>query len=113
MTGPLPPHPILRGHYATQHDRAPFVRSLFDRTATRYDRVNSVFFFGTGAWYRRHALAVAGLHPGMRVLDVAIGTGWVADAAQRLLRTGDGIVGLDVSEGMLRTARHRLDIPLI
>ncbi|HEY4172070.1 MAG TPA: class I SAM-dependent methyltransferase [Rhodopila sp.] len=113
MTERAPPHPILHEHYATEHDRASFVRALFDRTAAQYDRANSVFSFGTGAWYRRHALAIGGMRPGMRVLDVAVGTGWVASAAQRVLGTGNDIVGLDVSAGMLRAARLRLDIPLI
>jgi demethylmenaquinone methyltransferase/2-methoxy-6-polyprenyl-1,4-benzoquinol methylase len=113
VTESLSPHPVLREHYATQQDRAPFVRALFDRTAPQYDWANSVFFFGTGAWYRRRALAAAGLQPGMRLLDVAVGTGWVADAARRIQGTGTDIIGLDVSAGMLRTARQRLDIALI
>ena len=113
MTKPLPPHPVLRAHYATQQDRPAFVRSLFDRTALQYDWANAVFFLGTGAWYRRHALAAAGLRPGMRLLDVAVGTGWVAEAAQHILGTGTGIVGIDVSVGMLRAARRRLQCPLV
>jgi demethylmenaquinone methyltransferase / 2-methoxy-6-polyprenyl-1,4-benzoquinol methylase len=113
VTKPLPPHPVLHAHYATQQDRAAFVRSLFDRTAAQYDWANAVFFLGTGAWYRRRALAAGGLKPGMRVLDVAVGTGWLAEAAQRLLGSGAGIVGIDVSEGMLRAAARRVDIPLV
>jgi demethylmenaquinone methyltransferase/2-methoxy-6-polyprenyl-1,4-benzoquinol methylase len=113
VTELAPPHPVLQEHYATEHDRASFVRALFDRTAAQYDRANAVFSLGTGAWYRRHALAVGGMRPGMRVLDVAVGTGWVASAAQHILGTGNRIIGLDVSAGMLRAARRRLDIPLI
>lgn len=113
VTDPLPPHPVLRNHYATQQDRAAFVRSLFDATASQYHWSNSVFFLGTGLWYRRRALVAAGLKPGMRLLDVAVGTGWVAEAAQHVLGTDAGIVGLDISSGMLRIARQRLAISLI
>jgi len=113
VTKPVPPHPVLRNHYASQQDRAAFVQSLFDATSAQYDWANEVFFLGTGAWYRRHALTAAGLQPGMRLLDVAIGTGWVAEAAQHILGTGAGIVGLDISGGMLCAARRRLDIALI
>lgn len=113
MTGSLPPHPILREHYATQDDRAAFVRSLFDRTAQQYDWANSVFSFGAGSSYRRRALAAAGLRPGMRLLDVAAGTGLVAEAARCIQGSGADIIGLDVSAGMLRIARQRLDISLI
>lgn len=113
MTRPLPPHPVLSEHYATQRDRAAFVRSLFDRTAPQYDWANSVFFLGTGAWYRQRALAAAGLQPGMRVLDVAVGTGWTADAARRIQGTDAGIIGVDTSAGMLDVASRRLGIMLI
>jgi len=109
----LPPHPILREHYATQQERAAFVRSLFDRTAPQYDRANSVFFLGTGARYRERRLAAAGLQPGMRLLDVAVGTGWTADAARRIQGTDASIIGVDVSAGMLGIARRRLGIVLV
>lgn len=113
MNESLPPHPILREHYATQRERAAFVRSLFDRTAPQYDRANLVFFLGTGAWYRQRALTAAGLRPGMRLLDVAVGTGWTADAARRIQGTDASIIGVDVSAGMLGIARRRLGIALI
>ena len=113
MNESLPPHPILREHYATQQERAAFVRSLFDRTAPQYDRANSVFFLGTGARYRERRLAAAGLQPGMRLLDVAVGTGWTADAARRIQGTDASIIGVDVSAGMLGIARRRLGIVLV
>lgn len=113
MTGHLPPHPVLSNHYATPQDRAAFVQSLFDATSAQYDWANAVFFFGTGARYRHRALIAAGLKPGMRMLDVAVGTGWVAKAAQHILNTDDAIVGLDISRGMLQQARQCLDISLI
>jgi demethylmenaquinone methyltransferase / 2-methoxy-6-polyprenyl-1,4-benzoquinol methylase len=113
VTRHLPPHPVLRNHYATPQDRAAFVQSLFDETSSQYDWANAVFFFGTGARYRRRALIAAGLKPGMRVLDVAVGTGTVAEAAQHILGNGAVIVGLDISSGMLQTARRRLNISLI
>ena len=113
MNQSLPPHPILREHYTTQQERAAFVRSLFDRTAPQYDRANSVFFFGTGARYRERRLAAAGLQPGMRLLDVAVGTGATADAARRIQGTDADIIGVDVSAGMLGIARRRLGMALI
>lgn len=113
MTRLLPPHPVLRKHYSAQEDRPAYVQLLFDATAAQYDWANSVFFFGTGGWYRRHALVAAGLQPGMRLLDVAVGTGRVAEAAQGILGTSAGIIGLDISSGMLREARLRLNISLI
>ena len=109
----LKPHPILPDYYPDLAQRPAFVRELFDRTAGYYDRVNRLFSFGSGNWYRRHALEQAGLRPGMTVLDVAIGTGLVA--RQALAITGDpqSMIGLDVSAGMLAEVGRLLKIPLI
>lgn len=110
---PLEPHPVLPEYYPDLAQRPVFVREMFDRTARHYDRINRLLSFGSGGWYRRRALLRAGLHPGMNVLDVAIGTGLVA--RQALAITGDqqAVVGLDVSMGMLDEVRRQLDLPLI
>jgi len=50
---------------------------------------------------------------GHRVLDVAIGTGLVARQAATITGPQGLVIGLDLSEGMLREARRSLDIPLI
>jgi demethylmenaquinone methyltransferase/2-methoxy-6-polyprenyl-1,4-benzoquinol methylase len=105
--GGLPPHPTLTDYYRRDEDRPEFVRHLFDEAAPSYDRVERLIGFGAGGWYRRQALSRSGLVPGMRVLDVAVGTGLVAREALGVLG-GDGLlVGLDPSAGMLRQAcRH-------
>jgi demethylmenaquinone methyltransferase/2-methoxy-6-polyprenyl-1,4-benzoquinol methylase len=108
-----PPHPPLTTYYRTTADRDVFVRRLFNQTAAFYDRINAALSFGSGAWYRRRALAKAGLCPGQRVLDVAVGTGLVAREALKILGGSRDVVGLDLSEGMLRQASRTLAIPLI
>jgi len=55
------PHGPLRDYYDREADRHGWVRRLFDRTAVDYDRVERVMALGSGAWYRRRALARAGL----------------------------------------------------
>lgn len=99
------PHPDLTGYYRDAEERPGFVRRLFDDTAAHYDRINTVFSLGTGAWYRRHALKRAGLKPGARVLDVACGTGLVTREALRLAGPAGTVLGLDPSAGMLAEAR--------
>jgi len=110
---PLEPHPALPDYYPDLTQRPAFVRRMFDRTAGYYDRVNQLLSFGSGSWYRRRALTRAGLQPGMKVLDVAIGTGLVA--RQALAVTGDpqSVTGLDISAGMLAEVRRLLKLPLI
>ena len=107
------PHPVLSSYYTDHAHRPAFVRALFDHTARYYDRINQLLSLGTGGWYRRQALLRAGLRPGMRVLDVATGTGLVARQAVAITGSKDDVMGLDVSGGMLAEAGRRLGIRLI
>jgi demethylmenaquinone methyltransferase/2-methoxy-6-polyprenyl-1,4-benzoquinol methylase len=107
------PHPVLAGYYAGRGERGDFVRGLFDRTARHYDAINRAVSLGTGGWYRRRILKLAGLKPGLDVLDVAVGTGLLARQARRLVGADGRVIGLDLSAGMLAEARTRLAIPLV
>jgi len=86
---------------------------MFDRGSRHYTWINNVMSLGSGVWYRRDALRRAGLKPGMTVLDVCVGTGQVARAAQRVLGEAGGVVALDASLGMLVEARQNTSVPLI
>lgn len=98
------PHPILDRYYADAEAKRGFVASLFDTTATDYDRVERLLALGSGPWYRRQALLRAGLAPGMRMLDVGVGTGLVARAAVRIVGDREPVVGIDPSAGMMAQA---------
>ncbi len=112
-TEAIPPHQPLLSYYASPQDRFAFVRQLFDSTARSYDGINRFLSFGSGAWYRRRALMQAGLRPGARVLDLAVGTGLVAREAVHILGQKQDVTGLDISAGMLRVAQDALGIPLV
>jgi demethylmenaquinone methyltransferase/2-methoxy-6-polyprenyl-1,4-benzoquinol methylase len=99
------PHPPLHDYYRVPADRPGYVQALFDRTAGHYDRINALMSLGAGRRYRREMLEEAGLRPGMRVLDIAIGTGLMAREARQLLAGRGLVVGLDPSAGMLAQAR--------
>ena len=102
------PHPVLEHRYGSAEAREGFVKTLFDETAPHYDRIDRIFSLGSGPWYRRRALAAAGLRPGMEVLDVAVGTGLVAREAARIVGDPARVTGLDPSDGMLAEARRHL-----
>lgn len=110
---PRAPHPVLRDYYKAADERQSFVIDLFDGAARHYDRVCGLMSFGSGQWYRRWALERVGLRPGMRLLDVATGTGLVARTAAAILRDPRAVVGVDPSAGMLREARKTLGGPLV
>ncbi|MPY88548.1 MAG: methyltransferase domain-containing protein [Luteitalea sp.] len=110
---PLRPHEPLTQFYAGWDSQAATVRELFDSSAPYYDRICAAMSFGTGWRYRRDTLRRAGLKPGMRVLDVATGTGLVLAAALAEGVVRDALVGLDPSRRMLDVNRMRYGQPLV
>lgn len=78
---------------------------LFRGLPDRYDRVGAVMSFGQDPRWRGALVDFIDPRAGMRVLDVATGTGMVAFA---LAARGAEVVGVDQSEAMLGGARARL-----
>jgi demethylmenaquinone methyltransferase / 2-methoxy-6-polyprenyl-1,4-benzoquinol methylase len=107
------PHPPLPHYYQTEADRSHWVRSMFDRTAGDYDRVERVLGLGSGSWYRRRALQRAGLESGMMVLDIGTGTGLVAREAATLVGDATRVTGVDPSSGMVEHARVPTGVRLL
>jgi len=107
------PHPVLKKYYERESDRRPFVNALFDNAAEHYDFVCGLGSLGSGRRYRRWVLQQSGLRAGMKFLDVATGTGMIAQGATRILGKPGAVVGLDPSVGMLREARKIVRVPLV
>ncbi len=103
----ISPHPPLQEFYEEPSQRESIVRTIFDEGAPWYDRATQFMSFGSGSRYRREALERAGLKPGMRVLDVATGTGVVAREAATVTKDARAVVGLDPSIGMLAAGRSK------
>lgn len=107
------PHRDLPEFYPDRANHTAYVSRLFDHTARYYDRISAALSFGTCRPYRRMALRRAGLAPGMRMLDVATGTGLAAQAALDLGIAPSNLVGIDPSRGMLVENQKRRAIPLV
>lgn len=103
---------MLSRYYQRADERPSFLLDLFDGAAGYYDQLCGVMSFGSGRWYRGWVLRRAGLRQGMKLLDVATGTGLVARAAAGVVRDPHGVVGVDPSGGMLRQARKAFAGPL-
>lgn len=85
-----------------------FARELFSGLPNRYDLLAEVLSFGQNRRWRRAMVdAVAAMEPGpRRVLDVATGTAGVALMLSE--RTRASIIGVDISEQMLRRGQDRV-----
>jgi demethylmenaquinone methyltransferase/2-methoxy-6-polyprenyl-1,4-benzoquinol methylase len=81
---------------------------IFTGIAKSYDRVATVLSLGQDPRWRRALVDFIGAQPADRVLDVATGTGMVAQALRD--RYHCRIVGLDQSPDMLTVARTRDDV---
>ncbi len=103
----------IAAYYANPAGRLAFVRDLFNISARHYDGVNLLFSLGSGGWYRRFCLRRARIRPGVRVVDIAVGTGLLAREAVALTGARNAVIGVDLSEAMLAIARQKLGIPLI
>ena len=107
------PHPPLPAYSGDATARRGYVDRLFDSSAHHYWWINTVMSLGSGIWYRRQALERAGIGAGMEVLDLCMGAGQVSRAAQAAVGPGGRVVGLDASLGMLRAARHDVQLPQV
>ncbi|MBS1207768.1 MAG: methyltransferase [Proteobacteria bacterium] len=107
------PHVPLTDYYASEQERAGFVRKMFDTTAEDYDRMEHILGFGTGVQYRSEALERAGLKAGMRIVDVGVGTGLVARGAARIVGDATLVTGVDPSPGMMANAKVPAGVGLV
>ena len=92
------------GDLPTGEDKRVRVRDMFDRIAPRYDALNRVMSVGMDQRWRRRALAMAGVGPGDRVLDLACGTG---DLCEQVRALGAEPIGADFARQMLAGAQAR------
>jgi demethylmenaquinone methyltransferase/2-methoxy-6-polyprenyl-1,4-benzoquinol methylase len=111
LPGQFPPHVPLTDYYQEPADRQDYVQDLFTKSAHHYDTIEKIFLNG-GVYYRRMSLKFNGLKPGMKVLDVAVGTAAVSMGAVKIVGTQGRVFGVDPNSSMLRAARKKVDIPL-
>ena len=82
------------------------VEAMFDSIASRYDLLNRVLSFGIDQRWRRQAVDLLRDASPRRILDVATGT---ADLALQVLTLEpEKVIGVDISEEMLRIGRQKI-----
>jgi len=80
------------------------VSAMFDGVARRYDLLNDLLSLGRTKAWRKVATSIIAPKPGMRILDIAAGTG---SSSRPLADAGADVISLDFSKGMLDAGRKR------
>jgi demethylmenaquinone methyltransferase/2-methoxy-6-polyprenyl-1,4-benzoquinol methylase len=108
VTGPRDKTTDFGFETVPEGDKARRVAAVFDAVAARYDLMNDLMSGGLHRFWKRFAVERSGVRPGQRVLDVAGGTGDLANLfAQRVGASGQ-VVLTDINANMLSRGRDRL-----
>ncbi|MDJ0738379.1 MAG: bifunctional demethylmenaquinone methyltransferase/2-methoxy-6-polyprenyl-1,4-benzoquinol methylase UbiE [Gammaproteobacteria bacterium] len=89
-------------------EKAGLVRGVFDSVAANYDLMNDVMSFGIHRLWKRFAIQLAGVRAGQRVLDLASGTGDLADRFADLVGPDGLVLMTDINASMLEVGRDRM-----
>ncbi len=84
------------------------VTNVFDSVASRYDVMNDLMSLGVHRLWKRHAIALLQLRPGMQVLDLAAGTGDLTCLMAPIIKENGLITVSDINMSMLKNAQMRL-----
>jgi demethylmenaquinone methyltransferase/2-methoxy-6-polyprenyl-1,4-benzoquinol methylase len=89
-------------------DKVKQVGQVFSSVARRYDLMNDVLSGGMHRLWKAFTIRQARVRPGMKVLDVAGGTGDLARAFAKAVGTSGTVVLTDINGDMLKVGRDRL-----
>ena len=91
-----------------ESEKSSRVRSVFDSVASNYDLMNDLMSAGMHRLWKKYTVTVADLGLGMKVLDIAGGTGDLALAFAKEVGSHGTVVHTDINFAMLSTGRDRL-----
>jgi len=80
------------------------VSKMFDDVAHRYDFLNDLLSLGRTKAWRRVVTSIIAPKPGMKILDIAAGTG---SSSRPLVDKGAEVTALDFSHGMIEQGRKQ------
>jgi demethylmenaquinone methyltransferase/2-methoxy-6-polyprenyl-1,4-benzoquinol methylase len=89
-------------------DKARHVRDVFDSVASKYDIMNDLMSVGLHRLWKRYTIDQAAVRPGQTVLDLAGGTGDLAQKFAPIVGSTGRIVLADINLSMLLQGRKRL-----
>ncbi len=84
------------------------VQDLFERVTNSYDLMNNVMSGGIHHMWKNHFIRSLDLNPGETILDMASGTG---DIAEGIIKEhgflNPSVIAMDLTESMLLSGKHR------
>ena len=89
-------------------EKAGLVRGVFDSVADKYDVMNDVMSMGIHRLWKRFAVELSGVRRGQRILDLASGTGDLADKFAGLVGPDGLVLMSDINAAMLNVGRDRM-----
>jgi demethylmenaquinone methyltransferase/2-methoxy-6-polyprenyl-1,4-benzoquinol methylase len=103
-----PPTTDFGFEQVAEPDKAARVARVFSSVAPRYDLMNDLMSLGLHRVWKAFTVRLAGVRPGMSVLDVAGGTGDLAREFAPAVGPGGRVVLTDINGPMLEQGRVRL-----
>ena len=91
-----------------ESEKAAKVAQVFHSVASRYDVMNDLMSAGLHRVWKAFTIGRAAVRPGMKVLDIAGGTGDLARAFAKQAGAQGEVWLTDINESMLRVGRDRL-----
>jgi demethylmenaquinone methyltransferase/2-methoxy-6-polyprenyl-1,4-benzoquinol methylase len=89
-------------------EKAYKVAEVFHSVAKRYDLMNDLMSFGIHRLWKRFVIELSSARPGMKILDVASGTGDLARLFTERVGSNGHVVLADINSSMLARGRERL-----
>lgn len=91
-----------------EEDKARKVAEVFHSVAGKYDVMNDLMSGGLHRIWKAFTIAQAGIRPGFKVLDIAGGTGDLAQAFAKKAGASGEVWLTDINESMLSVGRDRM-----
>jgi len=108
MTAPQEKSTHFGFKQVAEEEKAGRVAGVFDSVAGRYDLMNDVMSAGLHRVWKAFTVRHANVRPGMRVLDIAGGTGDLAKAFAKRAGSSGEVWLTDINGSMLAEGRDRL-----
>ncbi|ACA84824.1 bifunctional demethylmenaquinone methyltransferase/2-methoxy-6-polyprenyl-1,4-benzoquinol methylase UbiE [Shewanella woodyi] len=97
------------GYKTVESDqKADMVAGVFHSVAAKYDIMNDVMSFGIHRMWKRFTIESAGARPGMKVLDLAGGTGDLTAKFSHIVGDKGQVTLADINDSMLKVGREKL-----